>query len=174
MFSPHALNEPADFDDLAAAVGVVVPVDDGREGVAAGGVNQPAHETVGEQEIVEDFARGADLEVACGQRGEVGVEFLGGDFAGQFAGDGGAEVGALFAFGLQKFGRAGKDGEGGAVELPVKGFLEAVPEFVARAVGVGEGEEREQGERLGVVHQLGEAADDAGIIEVVALGDAGH
>ncbi len=52
--------------------------------------------------------------------------------------------------------------------------FEAVPELVAGGLGIDKGVQREQGERFGRLHLLGELPDHGRVIQVAPLRDAGH
>src|SRR5262249_49787657 len=65
----------ADFDCVVAAVELVVPINDRHEG----GVlfrNLLAHETMSQQEVVDDVTSRMNLEIARWQSGEMGLEFF--------------------------------------------------------------------------------------------------
>src|SRR5581483_10225985 len=76
----------ANLGDGVAAVGFVVPVDDGFEGVAFLGDLQ-MEEAVGQDEIALDFRRGMDLEITSWQRAEMGMQLLLADASRQGAMD---------------------------------------------------------------------------------------
>ena len=65
----------ADFDDVVAAVGFVLPGRHGRQHAVVF-QNLPAHEAVRQFEVVEDFLGGVDLKITRRQRGEMRVDLL--------------------------------------------------------------------------------------------------
>ena len=163
----------ADFDDIVAAVGFIQPGGHGRQRAVVF-EDQLVHETVREFEIVQNFLRRVNLEIPRRQRGKVRVHFLGGDgFGRQFA-DFLQQQFALFFLGADKFRAAGEQRHRARMQLPEQRILEAVPQFVARALRIGEGQQREQVERLGRLHLSRKIADDRRVVEIAPLRHAGH
>ena len=87
-----------------------MPVDDGGEHVFLRGGLQ-AHEPVGENEVSQDIPGGMDLEVARGQGGDVGLEFLLAQVLGREAADFLHEQAALLLLNARSCG-AGTRGAG--------------------------------------------------------------
>ena len=115
-----------------------------------------------------------DLEIARGQRGEVGLQFLLAQVLGREAADFLHELLALLLLGAGELGAAGHQLQGLVVQRAEQQVFEAVPELVAGGLGIGKGVQGEQGQRFGRLHLLGELPDDRRVIQVAPLGDAGH
>ena len=80
--------------------------------------------------------RGVDLEVACRQRGEVGLQFLLAQVLGRKAADFLHELFALLLLGADEFGAAGHQLQGLVVQRAEQQVFEAVPELVAGGLGI--------------------------------------
>jgi len=76
--------------------------------------------------------------------------------------------------GAAEFRAAGEQGHRAPVQLPEQGILEAVPQLVARALRIGEGEQREQVQILPGLDLPCKVFDDRGVVEVAPLRQAGH
>ena len=115
-----------------------------------------------------------DLEVARGQGGEVGLNFLLAQVLGRDAPDFLQQQFALLFFRAGELGAASHQLEGFVVQRAEQQVFEAVPQLVAGGLGIDKSVQGEQGEGFGRLHLLGELPDDRRVIQVAALRDAGH
>ena len=127
----------ADFDGATAAVGFIMPIDDGREGGVFFG-NLQAHEAMAKDKVLQDFGRGMDLEITGGKTVEVGADFLVAEALGNEFADFVHEELALFFLGFDEFSAAAHQTHGLVMKSPEQRILEAVPEFVTGGERVGE------------------------------------
>ncbi len=100
---------------------------------------------MGEDEVGQDFPGRMDLEVARGQGGEVGFQFLLAQVLGREAADFLHQQFALLLLGAGELGAAGHELQGFVVQRAEEQVLEAVPELVAGGLGIDKGVEGEQG-----------------------------
>src|ERR1035437_9840797 len=163
----------ADFHRVVAAVGLVVPVDDGGQRVFLFG-DLSAHELVRAKQIGQDVLGRMNLEVAGGQRGEVGLQFLLAQVLGGEAADFLHQHVTMFLFHLSELSGAGHQLQGLVVQRAEQQVFESVPQLVAGGLGIDKGVEREQSERFRGLHLLGEVLDHARIIQIAPLRDTGH
>ena len=185
MFSPAALNEPAilpnkpgavpcaDFDEVVAAVGFVQPRGHGRERAVVF-ADQPVHETVREFQVVEDFSGRVDFKIPRRQRGKMRVQFLVADQRRrQFAHFLLSSLELLFR-GAPEFRAAGEQRHCARMQLPEQRILEAVPQLVARALRIGEREQREQVQIFRRLDLPRKISDDRRVVQVAPLRKVRH
>ena len=163
----------ADFDGVAAAVRFVAPVQLRCEQVVIVGDLVP-HEGMGQVEILENFRRGMNLEIARQQPVEMRLDFVAAEPAVREPAHLLEQKFALFFLGADEFHPAGQQRPGLAMQRPKQVILETVPELVAGRERVGEGEQREQEQSFRRLHLLGEVADDERVIQVASLGKTRH
>src|SRR5208283_3497093 len=133
----------ANLDEIVTAVGFILPGRRGRQHAVAF-QNLPVHETVRQFEVVGNILRRVNFKIPLRQRGEMRVEFLVADVFGRQLADFLLQRFALFLRSADEFRAAGKQRHRALVQLPEQQVLEAVPKLVARALRIGERQQREQ------------------------------
>ncbi len=163
----------ADFDEVVAAVRLVQPCGHGREGAVAF-EDQPVHEPVRKFQVVENFLHGVDFKITRRQRGEMSVQFLIVDLSGREFADFLHERLALFLPGAAEFRAVGQQRHRARIQLPEQRILEAVPQLVARALRIGERQQRQQVQVLRRLDLPREIFYHRDVVEVAPLREVRH
>jgi hypothetical protein len=163
----------ADFHQAVAAVPLVNPRRDRGEHALAF-KNQPAHETVDQRHVLRDLGGRVHLEIPLRQLAEMRVQLLvGGGPRRQFA-DQFPDFRPRFFRGAAEFRAAGEQRHRLAMELPEQRVLEAVPELVAGALRIREGQQGQQIQFFRRADLPRKPADDRRVVEIAALRKGGH
>ena len=162
-----------DGHERLARAGVVMPLDDGAQGLVRVGRGDRGDQTMDHPEMMRGVLRGGVQVIARRHRGEVRLDLVLRD-VGAEQGDrlraqlrGGVGV-------LVVVDGVGEAGERAAVERPVLAILEVGPEVGRRGACVAAGVREEAAQDLLVAHQPGEAIDVGGVVDVVTLPVESH